>query len=203
MSTNHQPHLSLQINKVPEGRLGVWILIAGELVIFGGLIASYLEYRLRYPQWSEMAAHTSTLIGAINTVVLLCSSYTIVKAHEAAQRRDIAKVLTWMTCTITGGLIFLVDKSIEYYHEINEGFTFTSPHLQQSGDHVASLFWSFYYIMTGLHGTHVLVGMIVMFIIMMQVRKGKNLHRVELAGMYWHMVDLIWIFLFPLLYIAK
>jgi len=202
MSTKQQ-HLSLPINKVPEGRLGIWILISGELVIFGGLIACYLQYRLRYPQWSEMAAHTSTLIGALNTVVLLCSSFTIVKAHEAAQRKDIAKILTWMTCTIAGGLIFLVDKSIEYTREIGEGFTFTSPHLQQTGDHIGSLFWSFYYIMTGLHGTHVLVGMIAMIIIMFQVRKGKNLHRVELAGMYWHMVDLIWIFLFPLLYIAK
>jgi len=203
MSKDHQAHLSLPANKVPEGRLGMWILIAGELVIFGGLIASYLEFRIRYPQWGEMAAHTSTLIGAINTVVLLCSSYTIVKAHEAAQRLDIHKVMIWMSCTVMGGLIFLVDKSIEYYHEISEGFTFTSPKLQMAGDHVGSLFWSYYYIMTGLHGTHVLVGMTVMIIIMFQIRKGQNLHRVELAGMYWHMVDLIWIFLFPLLYIAK
>jgi heme/copper-type cytochrome/quinol oxidase subunit 3 len=181
----------------------MWVLIAGELVIFGGLIATYLLYRLRYPQWSEMAAHTSTLIGAINTVVLLVSSFTIVKAHEAAQRRDIPKIMTWMTCSIVGGLIFLVDKSIEYTHEIEHGFTFTSPALQQAGNHVGSLFWSFYYIMTGLHSTHVLIGMIVMFVVMMDARKGKNLHRVELSGMYWHMVDLIWIFLFPLLYIAK
>jgi heme/copper-type cytochrome/quinol oxidase subunit 3 len=202
MSTKQQ-HLSLEITKVPEGRLGVWILIAGELVIFGGLIACYLLNRLRYPQWSEMAAHTSTLIGAINTVVLLCSSFTIVKAHEAAQKLDVAKVTRWMSFTIFGGLLFLIDKSIEYTHEISEGFTFTSPTLQHAGDHVNSLFWSYYYIMTGLHSLHVLVGMIVMIIILFQIRKGKHLQRVELAGMYWHMVDLIWIFLFPLLYIAK
>jgi heme/copper-type cytochrome/quinol oxidase subunit 3 len=202
MSTK-QPHLSLEVNKVPEGRLGVWILIAGELVIFGGLIASYLLSRLRYPQWSEMTVHTSTLIGAINTVVLLCSSYTIVRAHEAAQKLDVAKVTRWMSLTVLGGLIFLIDKSIEYTREISEGFTFTSPQLQHSGNYVDSLFWSYYYIMTGLHSLHVLVGMIVMIIIMVQIKKGKNLHRVELAGMYWHMVDLIWIFLFPLLYIAK
>ena len=204
MSTNHQQHhLSLEIKQVPQGRLGLWILIAGELVIFGGLIATYLLYRLRYPQWSEMAAHTSTFIGALNTVVLLCSSFTIVKAHEEAQKKNVRKVLMWMSCTVAGGLMFLVDKSIEYYREINEGFTFTSPKLQAAGDHIGSVFWSFYYIMTGLHGTHVLVGMTVMIIIMLQIRKGNNLHRVELAGMYWHMVDLIWIFLFPLLYIAK
>lgn len=203
MNTQEQ-HLALPINKVPQGRLGMWILIAGELVIFGGLIACYLEFRLRYPQWSEMAAHTSTLIGAINTVVLLLSSYTVVKAHEAAQRLDTSKITMWMSCTILGGLIFLIDKGIEYSHEIAHGFTFTSPHMQTtSAEQVNSLFWSFYYIMTGLHGTHVLAGMTIMFIVMMQARKGKNLHRVELAGMYWHMVDLVWIFLFPLLYIAK
>ncbi|HSY75258.1 MAG TPA: cytochrome c oxidase subunit 3 [Bacteroidia bacterium] len=198
-----EQHLSLEVNKVPEGRLGMWVLIAGELVIFGGLIATYLLYRLRYPHWSEMAAHTSTLIGAINTVVLLCSSFAIVKAHEAAQKLDVAKATRWISFTILGGLMFLVDKTIEYTHEIEHGFTFTSPKLQQAGDHVGSLFWSFYYIMTGLHSLHVIAGMIVMIIILFQIRKGKNLHRVELAGMYWHMVDLIWIFLFPLLYIAK
>ncbi|MGP8214434.1 MAG: heme-copper oxidase subunit III [Bacteroidia bacterium] len=203
MTNDHKQHLSLNVIKVPEGRLGVWVLIAGELVIFGGLIASYLLYRLRYPQWSEMAAHTSTLIGAINTVVLLCSSFTVVKAHEAAIKRDIKKVTTYMLCTISGGLIFLIDKSIEYTHEIEHGFTFTSPQLQQAGDYVSPLFWSYYYIMTGLHSLHVLVGMIVMIVVLKQVQKGNNLHRVELAGMYWHMVDLIWIFLFPLLYIAK
>lgn len=202
MSTKQQ-HLSLNEEKVPEGRLGLWILIAGELVIFGGLITSYLLYRLRYPQWSEMAAHTSTFIGALNTVVLLCSSYTVVRAHEAAQKLDVAKTTRWMSFTILGGLIFLVDKSIEYTREISEGFTFTSPGLQHSANYVDSLFWSYYYIMTGLHSLHVIAGMVVMIIILFQIRKGQNMHRVELAGMYWHMVDLIWIFLFPLLYIAK
>ncbi|HTB31566.1 MAG TPA: cytochrome c oxidase subunit 3 [Bacteroidia bacterium] len=198
-----QNHLTIPIIKIPQGRLGMWILIAGELVIFGGLICFYLLNRIRYPHWGQMAAHTNTFIGALNTVVLLLSSYTVVRAHGAALKMDVAKVRLWLSCTLLGGVLFLVDKSIEYAHEISEGFTFTSPKLVAAGDHVGSLFWSYYYIMTGLHGVHVLAGMTVMLIIMIQTRKGKNLHRVELAGMYWHMVDLIWIFLFPLLYIAK
>lgn len=195
--------LAVPIKAVPQGRLGIWILIAGELMIFGGLIACYLLNRLRFPEWADQAAHTSTFFGALNTVVLLSSSYTIVKAHEAAIRKDLGKITLWMSISIMGGLFFLVNKSIEYTTEISHGFTFTSPHLQESGNQIGSLFWSFYYLMTGLHGVHVLVGMILMLVIMLQARQGKNLHRVELAGMYWHMVDLIWIFLFPLLYIAK
>jgi heme/copper-type cytochrome/quinol oxidase subunit 3 len=193
----------ISIKAIPQGRLGLWILIAGELVIFGGLIGSYLMNRLRYAEWAEQAAHTSQFFGALNTAVLLFSSYCVVQAHAAAIKRELSKITMWMSITIGCGLLFLINKSIEYSHEIEHGFTLTSPKLQEAGNHVGSLFWSFYYLMTGLHGTHVLAGMVAMTIVMIGARKGKNLHRVELVGMYWHMVDLIWIFLFPLLYIAK
>ncbi len=194
---------TVDIRQTPQGRLGMWILIAGELIIFGGLIACYLLNRIRYPEWGMEAVHTSTFFGALNTAVLLLSSFTIVLAHTAANNMKPRKAQMYMMLTIIGGLLFLVNKSIEYSREISEGLTFSSPKLVASGKEVGSLFWSFYYIMTGLHALHVVVGMTVIFIIMLQIRKGNNLHRVELAGMYWHMVDLIWIFLFPLLYIAK
>ena len=195
--------LTVPIKSVPQGRLGMWILIAGELVIFGGLIACYLLYRLRFSEWSLQAAHTSTFFGALNTFVLLTSSFTVIKAHEAAVKRELTKIVTWMSASIFLGLAFLINKTIEYTNEIHHGFTMTSPELQANGNSIGATFWSFYYTMTGLHALHVVIGMTVMFIIMMQARKGKNLHRVELAGMYWHMVDIIWVFLFPLLYIAK
>lgn len=200
MSTNSK---TIDIRQVPQGRLAMWVLIAGELIIFGGLIACYLLNRIRYPEWGLQAVHTSTFFGALNTCVLLLSSFTIVQAHIAANKFKPQRAQLYMMLTLIGGLLFLVNKSIEYYREINEGLTFSSPKLVASGDKIGSLFWSFYYIMTGLHALHVIAGMTVIFVIMMQIRKGKNLHRVELAGMYWHMVDLIWIFLFPLLYIAK
>lgn len=192
-----------KIYEVPQGRMGIWVLIAGELILFGGLIACYILYRLRYPEWAAQAAHTSTMMGAINTLVLLTSSYTVVLAHSAAIKKQLKKVVMWMSSTICLGLVFLVVKSIEYTSEIGHGFTLTSPGLVKEGEMVGATFWSFYYLMTGLHALHVIAGMTTIFIVMMGARKGRNLHRVELAGMYWHMVDLIWIFLFPLLYIAK
>lgn len=191
------------IEYVPQGRLGMWILIAGELVIFGGLIACYVLYRVRFPEWGEQAANTSTMWGAVNTLILLTSSLFAVKAHEAAIAKNVNKIVTWMTLTIVCGLGFLVVKSIEYTTEISHGFTLTSPGLVEQGDGIGSTFWSFYYLMTGLHGLHVIAGMIILFVVMRGARKGQDLHRVELAGMYWHMVDIVWIFLFPLLYIAK
>lgn len=201
---NQSQTLTISERSVPQGRLALWILIAGELVIFGGLVAAYLLNRLRYPEeWAAQAVHTSTFFGALNTVVLLFSSYAIVRAHTAAVHKQLGKVTLWMSITIGCGLMFLINKSIEYSNEIHHGFTMSSPKLQEAGDMVGSLFWSYYYTMTGLHGLHVLVGMISIFIVMLGARKGKNLHRVELVGLYWHMVDLIWIFLFPLLYIAK
>jgi heme/copper-type cytochrome/quinol oxidase subunit 3 len=190
--------------KIPQGRLAMWILIAGELIIFGGLIACYLLYRLRYPaEWGAMAAHTSTPLGALNTMVLLTSSFTVVKAHECANKRDRGKLLLWMLSTISLGLVFLVVKGIEYSTEISHGFTFTSPALVAEGNHIGSLFWTFYYIMTGLHATHVIVGMLILYIVTAGAMKGENYHRIELGGLYWHMVDIIWIFLFPLLYLAQ
>jgi heme/copper-type cytochrome/quinol oxidase subunit 3 len=198
-----QSYLRVPVKSVPQGRLGLWILIAGELVIFGGFIACYLLYRLRFPEWGEQAKHTNTFFGALNTFVLLFSSFSVVKAHEAANKRDLGKITMWMLITIVCGLLFLVNKTIEYSHEIAEGFTLTSPALLAAGNNTGSLFWSFYYGMTGLHGLHVLAGMVTLFIIWLDARKGNNLHRVELGGMYWHMVDLIWIFLFPLLYLVR
>lgn len=202
ISITNKQNGNLKINQVPQGRIGIWILIAGELIIFGGLIACYLLYRMRYTEWGEQAAHTSTPLGALNTLVLLTSSYTIVRAHAAAIKKQLGKIVLWMSCTLALGLTFLAVKSIEYTNEITHGFTLTSPKLAEAGN-IGANFWSFYYLMTGLHALHVIVGMTALLIIMLDARKGKNLHRVELGGMYWHMVDIIWIFLFPLLYIAK
>lgn len=195
--------LHTNIRLVPQGRLAMWILIAGELVIFGGLIACYLLYRLRFEEWGEQAAHTSTFFGALNTFVLLTSSYTVVRAHQAALKKDLRKVTLWLLVTIAFGFAFLVNKTIEYSHEMAAGFTMSSPALQEAGQNIGATFWSFYYTMTGLHALHVVIGMTVMTVVLVDARKGQNLHRVELAGLYWHMVDIIWVFLFPLLYIAK
>ena len=189
--------------EIPKARLAMLLLIGGEMVVFGALIASYLMARLRYPEWAAQTAHPISAAGFFNTFVLLTSSWTAVMAHGAAHRKDVGKVVMFLGATLAGGVIFLCVKAFEYAHDIEMGLTLTSPGLIEQGKYVESVFWTYYYTMTGFHAGHVIVGMTIIFIIMMQTRKGVNLHRVEYAGMYWHFVDLVWIFLFPLLYIAK
>ncbi|HIG26798.1 MAG TPA: cytochrome oxidase subunit III [Verrucomicrobiales bacterium] len=180
------------VTGIPTGRLGIWWVVASEIVIFGGLIVSYTLFRLHHAEWAHEAAHTSVFLGALNTLILLSSSFSVVLAHKSIvenRPNDAVKFLKW---TILGGLGFLVVKSIEYTTEISHGYTLFT-----------SVFWSFYYIMTGLHATHVVAGMVAMGIVAQDVKNGKNLQRVEYVGIYWHFVDVVWIFLFPLLYIAS
>lgn len=177
---------------IPTGRLAVWWVLASEIVIFGGLLASYIMHRLGHPEFGDYAAHTNTLAGGINTFVLLTSSYFAVRAHFEAEHGRGAAAAKWLYRTVGGAATFLVVKSIEWAHEIQEGFTITR-----------NAFWSFYYTAAGLHGLHVIGGAIIMLVIASDAKKNRELQRVELIGIYWHFVDVVWIFLFPLLYIAK
>jgi len=177
---------------MPTGRLAVWWVIASEIVIFGGLLGSYIMYRIAHDAFAEQAAHTNTWIGAFNTFVLLTSSLFAVLGHKAADARDGKKAARYLYYTAAGGALFILVKSIEWTHEIKSGFTITS-----------STFWSFYYTAAGLHALHVIAGVVIMLIVAQQAKRNLELHRVELIGVYWHFVDLVWIFLFPLLYIAK
>lgn len=180
------------VTGIPTGRLAIWWLLASEIFIFGGLVATYLLFRMKHDAWGDHAATTSTPAGAINTFVLLTSSLFIVLAHAAAERKDTARAFKFIWYTIGMGGVFLLVKSYEYSTKISADiFPATNP------------FWGFYYTATGLHACHVIAGMVIMGIIAQDVRKGQNLQRVELMGIYWHFVDIVWIFLFPLLYIAK
>lgn len=177
---------------MPTGLLAVWWVIISEIVIFGGLLASYIMHRLAHDAWTAQAAHTNTWIGAFNTLVLLTSSLSAVLAHKAAEENDGAKAAKLLGATMLGGTIFIVVKAFEWTHEIHMGYTITS-----------NTFWSFYYTAAGLHALHVIAGVVIMGIVANDARKNQELHRVELIGVYWHFVDVVWIFLFPLLYIAK
>jgi heme/copper-type cytochrome/quinol oxidase subunit 3 len=177
---------------MPTGRLAVWWLIASEIVIFGGLLASYVMFRLAHDAFAEQAAHTNTWIGAFNTLVLLTSSLSAVLAHKAAEAGNGPRAARLMWATILGGFVFLVVKGFEWTSEIQAGYTISS-----------NTFWSFYYTAAGIHASHVLAGAIIMMFVARDAAQNRELHRIELAGIYWHFVDVIWIFLFPLLYIAK
>jgi heme/copper-type cytochrome/quinol oxidase subunit 3 len=206
----------VSIERVPKGRLALWLLVAGELIIFGGAIAMYALARFEYGEFGspEAAGFANKWLGALNTMILLTSSFTIVKAHEAAVHKDLGKVKMFMLLTIAGAAAFMVIKlGFEWPHDFHEGHTIVSSKLIGAGgdwtvepgspEMVHSLFWSYYFFMTGLHGLHVVVGALAIFIVMLSASKGENLHRVELVGIYWHMVDLLWIFLFPMFYLAQ
>ena len=170
----------------------MWWLMASEIFIFGGLIMCFLLYKFNNAPGFEDASLTSTPAGAFNTFVLLTSSLTIVLAHASAEKGDTKSSFKFIWCTIFGGLIFMLVKTYEYTGKISAGYNLTE-----------NIFWSFYYTATGLHAIHVLGGMIIMAFISFDIKKNYNLQRVELVGIYWHFVDIVWIFLFPILYIAN
>jgi len=177
---------------MPTGRLAVWWVVASEIVIFGGVLGSYLIHRIGHPEFGAQAIHTNVWAGGFNTLVLLSSSYMAVLAHNAAEMGNGKKAAKLLWGSILCGAIFLTVKGFEWSHEIELGYTIT-----------AGMFWSFYYLAAGIHGLHVIAGMCLMIWISGLARRGEELQRVELIGIYWHFVDLVWIFLFPLLYIAK
>lgn len=192
MSTTRPIATTRSATGIATGKLAVWWVIASEIVIFGGLLASYIMHRLGHPEWAEYASHTNIWFGGTNTLVLLTSSLFAVLGHHAAEHGDGKKAAKWLLATAGGAVLFIVIKSIEWTGEIRHGYTLT-----------ANGFWQFYYTAAGLHALHVIAGAVIMLIIANDARRGLELHRVELIGIYWHFVDIVWIFLFPLLYIAK
>ncbi|MBI2902284.1 MAG: heme-copper oxidase subunit III [Candidatus Methylomirabilis oxyfera] len=180
------------ITRLPPGKIGVWWFLASEVMVFGGLIGTYILTRLGSAGWSAEAAHLSAPMAAINTFILLTSSMTMVMAFAAVEKNNDRGLRTFLLLTIFLGLAFLGIKAYEYSSHLRAGF------MPSTGS-----FWSFYYTMTGLHALHVLAGIIVNLILFVMARGPLvNGHRVELAGLYWHFVDVVWIFLFPLLYLT-
>jgi heme/copper-type cytochrome/quinol oxidase subunit 3 len=178
------------------GKMGMWWFLSSEIMVFGGLIGCYILFRMASAgAWAEMAQHVSTLIATINTTVLLTSSLTMVLAHAAVEDGQRGKTRLYLALTVFLGLAFLAIKGFEYSVEIGHGFT-----------PVTNTFWGFYYTMTGLHGLHVLAGIVINACLLVAAIRGTLWpgiqRRVEYAGLYWHFVDVIWIFLFPLLYLS-
>lgn len=181
--------------RIPTGKLAMWWFLASEIMTFGGLLASFVLCRFAGGGWEDEAAHVSTRIAAFNTVLLVTSSLTIVQAHAAVEADRRNRVAPYLLITVLLGLAFLGVKAYEYSGEIAHGFTpSTAP------------FWSFYYGLTGLHALHVFAGVIANAALCVLAARGRLWphvqHRVEYAGLYWHFVDVVWIFLFPLVYLS-
>ncbi len=186
------PAIERTATGIPNGRLGMWWFLTSEIAVFGGMISIYVLNRLSHPNFAEAASHTLMPLGALNTFILLTSSLTVVLAHAAAEERNRSRVLRYEALTILLGLGFLCVKGFEYHHEISEGFT-----------PATGLFWGFYFVMTGLHGLHVIAGLIAHAWACAGVAAAGRFSRVTPVGLYWHFVDVVWIFLFPLLYLAS
>jgi heme/copper-type cytochrome/quinol oxidase subunit 3 len=178
---------------IPTGRLGLYVFLASETAIFGGLIFCYILFRWRHPEWAAEAQHMMVSVGAFNTLLLLASSFTMVLAQRAIRRGRIGGTVRNLGLTILGGGLFLCVKAYEYSHEIHEGFL-----------PARSLFWSFYYAMTGLHALHIFGGLVAIAVVLFAVRRRRAPQRVEYVGIYWNFVDAVWLFfLFPLLYLLS
>jgi heme/copper-type cytochrome/quinol oxidase subunit 3 len=177
-----------------NGKLGVWLFLASEVMLFGALFSTYIILRTGSIEWPQ--GTLSVWLGAVNTVILISSSVTMVMAWATLKLRDFAKHRVYLVTTFVLAGIFLVNKYFEYTEHI---------HLGEVPSH--STYLAIYYTLTGLHGLHILGGMIVMaYLIGPGARLWKRnpeqfTNRIEYTGLYWHFVDLVWIFLFPVLYL--
>jgi cytochrome c oxidase subunit 3 len=202
MASNHThtEHLDSE-----TGKLGMWIFLFTELFLFGGLFLVYAIFRAKYSADFHIAAgELNALIGTINTVFLLVSSMTVAMALTAIQKGDRRLTIVLLLVTILLAALFMVNKYFEWSHKFEYGIWPGSPVLRNMS-HGELLFFGLYYMMTGLHALHVLIGMVLLSINVVKVKTGAvNSGRflmLENSALYWHLVDLIWIFLFPLLYL--
>lgn len=186
-------------------RLGMWIFIFTEILLFGGLFLVYAIMRHHYAdEFHQAAHHLNAFIGALNTVVLLVSSATVAMSITAVQKGDKQKALIMLGITMVCAAIFMVNKYFEWGHKFELGL-YPGSDLMISLKHGTVMFFGLYFLMTGLHMFHLLVGAIILMVIMIRVNNG-SIHAgkfvlLENGGLYWHLVDLIWIYLFPLLYL--
>jgi len=186
-------------------KLGIWLFIFTELLFFGGLFVTYAVYRHANVQAFHLAAmELDVAVGTINTVILLISSMTIAMATTSIQKKDKRTTLILIWITLLLALAFLVNKYFEWSGKIGHGIWPGSPLLEDLG-RGDTLFFGLYFFMTGLHALHILIGMVLLAVVLVRVQKDRitfdNFQLLENGGLYWHLVDLIWIFLFPLFYL--
>lgn len=190
-------------------KMGMWIFMVTEILMFGGLFAAYIVFRLWYPDlFTQASAQLDTFWGAVNTVVLIGSSLTVAMAIKSAQLNQIKNIAINLGITLALAGVFMVIKYFEWTHKFDLGIFPGEFYAFDGIEHEkANVFYSLYYLMTGLHGIHVLIGMGLMGWLLWRSLKGhfnsEYYTPVEITGLYWHLVDIIWIFLFPLFYLIE
>jgi cytochrome c oxidase subunit III len=186
-------------------KIGMWFFLFTELLFFGGMFVLYSVYRYKFPQdFHAAAAGENLLIGTINTAILLTSSLSIALSVSAIRKGSRNLSVLLQVVTILFGIAFLVNKYFEWIEKIRSGIYPNSPVLLHYKDGEV-LFYSLYYVMTGIHGLHVLIGMLVISFMAVFTLRGaitrENFSKIENTGLYWHFVDIVWIYLFPLFYL--
>jgi cytochrome c oxidase subunit III len=196
------------VHSDPVGsKTGMWLFLFTELLLFGGLFIIYAVYRGMYTHDFHEAAHElNTWLGVTNTVVLLTSSLTMVLGVSALQKNQLGRTQLYLISTLLLAFIFLMIKFFEWNAKFAHGIFPGSEHIHELpfGE---GIFFNLYFMMTGLHGIHVIIGMAVMGVVYTRVQNGSITRQqqgiLEYTGLYWHLVDLIWIFLLPLFYLTN
>lgn len=204
MSSNE--HAAVHVHRDDVGsRMGMWLFLFTELLLFGGMFILYSVYRYNNPDAFHLAAkELNTIIGTFNTAILLTSSLTMALSITAIQRNNKSLSIFFQLLTVILALGFMVNKYFEWTAKFNHGIYPGGEELlsRQAGE---ILFFGLYYVMTGLHGLHVVIGMVLILVMTRFTAKGiikqDSYVKLESAGLYWHLVDIIWIFLFPLFYL--
>lgn len=207
----HSGHVAHQFDDAAQQKeaasLGMWGFLITEIMFFGGLFGAYTLYRNLYHDGFAAASHElDILLGSINTAVLIMSSLTMAMAVHSAQTNKRKLIILFLILTIVLGGVFLGIKAVEYSHKFHEhlvpgaSFQFEAEH-----KNAAEIFFSLYFAMTGLHALHMVIGIGIMLVMLWMAVKGtfsaEYYAPVEVSGLYWHFVDIVWIFLFPLLYL--
>jgi cytochrome c oxidase subunit 3 len=205
---NLQPHFETLEQQKEASTLGMWIFIIPEVMFFGGLLAAYMLYRVWYPEaWSEGSAELDIRLGGLNTVVLIGSSLTMAMAVRSAQTGKQKALINYLVATMLLGLVFLVVKGFEYEHKWALHHVPGLNYIQEPDQAPqVAIFLSLYFALTGLHALHMVIGFGIMAVILWMAWRKRFTPEwytpVEMAGLYWHFVDIVWIFLFPLLYLV-
>lgn len=211
--SEHDPHLqhhfTLPEQQLDASKMGMFLFLVTEILLFGGLFVGFSLMQAAHSQAFLEAHHElNKTLGFINTLVLLSSSYTMVMAVHSARVDNRRKLILFLALTMAFSAVFLGIKYIEYSHDFAEGL-YPGKFFAHKGPHAVgqAMFFSFYFMMTGLHGIHILVGMAAMTWLLRRSIRGDFSSRyntpVDLVGLYWHLVDVIWIYLFPLLYLIR
>ena len=184
----------------------MWVFLVTELMFFGGLFLVYIVYRYAYPRAFALGSHELDIVlGTTNTVVLIASSLTMALAVRSAQIGRRRPLVVCLVLTMILGSVFLGIKAYEYHHKYVERLV-PGPDFRFTGEEHARIFFSLYFAMTGLHALHMIIGigvLAVMLVMGARGRFGPQYHNpIECSGLYWHFVDIVWIFLFPLLYLV-